>query len=311
MNNDFSNMDEAGFLNFTARQQIDKAFNTLEGLLRGIGIDGKIEAQEAKELSDWCDGLRKFAGRHPFNEIIPKVKEALADGVLSPEELLDLQWVCSNITRESPYFDSVTADIQKLQGMVHGITADGKIEKEELDRLQDWLSENEHLNGCYPYDELNTVVGSVLKDGKIDEQEHENLLKFFNSFVSFSTAKQVRQLGKSRPSKKELTLPAICSSCPTIKFPNHYFCFTGFSNKGLRSDFAIAVTELKGVYVDKVDGGLHYLVVGAMANPAWAFCCYGRKVEAAMNLRKAGRSLLIVHENDFWDSYEDVKAGVT
>jgi hypothetical protein len=205
----------------------------------------------------------------------------------------------------------VTADIQRLQGMIHGITSDGKIEKEELTRLEDWIAENEQLIGCYPYDEINTVISAVLKDGVIDGQEHEQLLQFFNSFVSYSLAKRVSQLGEEAPSKKQLTLPGICAMCPTIEFPERYFCMTGFSSKGRKSDFATAVTELRGFYVDNMPHYLNYLVVGAMGNPAWAFCCYGRKIEAALQLRKGGKRLLIVHENDFWDAAEDLKAGVT
>ena len=44
-----------------------------------------------------------------------------------------------------------------------------------------WVFENEQLSGCYPYDEINTVLSSVLKDGVVDSQEHEQLLQFFNS----------------------------------------------------------------------------------------------------------------------------------
>lgn len=37
------------------------------------------------------------------------------------------------------------------------------------------------------------MIGSVLKDGVIDDQEHEQLLRFFDFFVTFSMAKRVRQ----------------------------------------------------------------------------------------------------------------------
>ena len=306
-----SDLNDVSYLRFTDRQRMEKAFNTLEGLLKGIALDGKIEPLEQKELSDWCEDHSKFASRHPFKEVVPNIKTALADGVLTPDELQDLLWLCSNLKGENHYFNAVTADIQTLQGMLHGITADGKIEKEELTRLQDWISENEHLSGCYPYDELNTVIGGVLKDGKIDQQEHEQLLQFFDSFVPVSLAKQMSQLSEHSLSKKELTLPGICATCPTIEIPEHYFCITGFSNKGPKSEFAKAVAELKGIYVDDVPKYLHYLVVGGLANPAWAFCCYGRKIETAIRLRKDGKRLLIVHENDFWDAAEDLRAGVT
>lgn len=303
-------MDETGFLHFTAHQQLDKALHTLDGLLSGISLDGCIGPAEAKELANWCDGFSRYAKRHPFNEILPRVRQALADGVLSPEELEDLRWLCSKLTKENPYWNAVTSDLQRLQGLLHGITADGVISAEELSKLQEWMQENEHLAGCFPYDELTTVVAAVLKDGRIDAAEHEQLMRHFNSFIAVSMAKQVKQLRSAAASKKEMGLPAVCATCPTIHFPDRAFCFTGFSSRGLRSDFALAVTELRGNYVDKVDGGLSYLIVGAMGNPAWAFCCYGRKVEQAMELRKKGRPLLIVHENDFWDAYQDIKAGV-
>jgi hypothetical protein len=310
MNTDPSRLDDLSYLLFCDRQQIEKALHTLEGLLKGIALDGKVELTEQKELSEWCEDYGKFATRHPFKEILPSIKIALADGVLTPEEVKDLLWLCSNLKGENPYFDAVTADIQILQGILHGITADGKIDKEELARLQDWIFENEQLSGCYPYDEINTVLSAVLRDGVIDSQEHEQLLQFFNSFVPVSMSKQVRQMSEGVVSKKELTLPGICAMCPTIEIPEHYFCITGFSGKGTKSDFARAVTELRGVYVDNVPSFLNYLVVGSMANPAWAFCCYGRKVEAAIQLRKKGNRVLIVHENDFWDTAQDIMAGI-
>lgn len=310
MNADPSSLDDLSYLRFIGPQRIQKAFHTLEGILKGIALDGKIEPLEQKELSDWCEDHHKFANRHPFNEIFPQIKNAILDGILTAEELKDLLWMCSNISTGNSYADEITGDIQRLQGIVHGITADGKIEKEELEALQNWLDENEQLVGCYPYDELNTVISSVLKDGMVDAQEHEQLLQFFTSFVNFSLAKRVSQCRQAVLSKKELTLPGVCAMCPTIEFPERYFCLTGLSGKGRKSDFANAVTELHGIFVDSVPQFLNYLVVGSVANPAWAFCCYGRKIEAAMKFRKEGKRILIVHENDFWDSAEDFRAGV-
>lgn len=52
---------------------------------------------------------------------------------------------------------------------------------------------------------------------------------------------------------------------------------------------------------------LNYLVIGAEGNPCWAFACYGRKVEKAVELRKKGVRVVIVHENDFHDAVLDVR----
>ena len=54
-----------------------------------------------------------------------------------------------------------------------------------------------------------------------------------------------------------------------------------------------------------------YLVVGNAGNPCWAYACYGRKIEAAMNLRKEGGKVIIVNETDFWDVIDDLDAGIS
>ena len=50
---------------------------------------------------------------------------------------------------------------------------------------------------------------------------------------------------------------------------------------------------------------MDYLIVGADGNPCWAFACYGRKIEKAMELRKAGARIALVHESDFHDAVQD------
>jgi hypothetical protein len=66
------------------------------------------------------------------------------------------------------------------------------------------------------------------------------------------------------------------------------------------------IEQMGGVFSTSVTPKVHFLVVGANGNPAWAYSCYGRKVEQAMKLRAEGHSLVIVHENDFWDSIQDL-----
>lgn len=51
---------------------------------------------------------------------------------------------------------------------------------------------------------------------------------------------------------------------------------------------------------------VNYLVVGGEGNPCWAYACYGRKVEKAVELRRQGHPIVIVHENDFHDAVLDL-----
>ena len=71
------------------------------------------------------------------------------------------------------------------------------------------------------------------------------------------------------------------------------------------------ITQLGGKARSSVSAKTDYLVVGNAGNPCWAYACYGRKIEEAVNLRKEGASVVIVNETDFWDAVDDATAGVT
>lgn len=94
---------------------------------------------------------------------------------------------------------------------------------------------------------------------------------------------------------------------PEIRFPGSTFCFTGASSKFKRKEFEDLILNLGGEPHKGVTTKLNYLVIGAEGNPCWAFACYGRKVEKAVELRKKGVRVVIVHENDFHDAVLDAR----
>lgn len=249
------------------------------------------------------DAHREYRDRHPFTELLPTLSVVLADGILASEERDDLVWLCERL-RSKDYYDAATADMQRLHASLAGIAADGAITKEELGALSKWLSEHEHLRRCWPYDEVDGLVLGVLRDGGIDEREHQTLLGFFSEFLS---------VGKRQTVVRPLmavaaTLQGVCAVTPDIKFGNSVFCFTGASNRLTRKEFAELVETLGGTFSNRVTQDLDYLVIGAEGNPTWSYACYGRKVERCIDLRKEGSQLLLVHENDFHDSVADVGA---
>lgn len=287
---------------------MDKAVHTLEGILKGIAIDGQLHPAECRELTNWCHEQQDLLGQHPFTELVPKVQAALADGEISSEEQADILWLCNNMSAGSIYYDEVTTDIQVLHGMLHGILADGVITGEEAKALSEWTEENSHLRGTYPFDELDSLLTAALRDGKVDAEEQSMLKDFFQDFISYSLAKRIEQARKDACVGKQIRLPGVCAVCPEIEFPDRVFCFTGASARATRRDIAEQVVRRQGLFKDAVTRELHYLVVGAAGNPCWAFSCYGRKVEQAVALRRDGHKLVIVHENDFWDAIQDTPA---
>ena len=128
--------DHSTYFNFTGKARLERSINSLIGIVDGITADSKINETEVRFLNNWLDENRVFANRHPYNELIPLVACALRDGLLTCEELADIQWLCERL-RSDEYFDNVTADIQRLHGMVGAIASDGWIEEAELRGLSE------------------------------------------------------------------------------------------------------------------------------------------------------------------------------
>ncbi|MHB8903083.1 MAG: hypothetical protein ACYC6Y_30345 [Thermoguttaceae bacterium] len=293
--------DHDGYFKFTRRSRIDKAVNSLLGLVEGVSIDGAISSQEVEFLRLWIQENSEVRTQHPFSELMPVVNEAISDGILSEDERMDILWLCERL-RSTDYFDLVTADIQRLHGIMAGITADEVISADELRGLSVWLSDHEHLRMCWPYDEVDSMITQVMADGKIDREEHDLLAKYFLEFVAILDKKTI-----VRPKVlSETSLTGLCAVCPMISFVGSSFCFTGASKKYSRTEFGNVVRLLGGNVVSGVSADVDFLVIGANGNPCWAFACYGRKVEKAVELRKQGARLQLVHEYDFHDAVEDL-----
>ncbi|MCA9232145.1 MAG: hypothetical protein KDA57_15965 [Planctomycetales bacterium] len=287
------------YLVFTGRQRLDTAMHTLDGLVQGIVADGKVTDSEVASISAWLGRHLEFSNRHPFNEVIPRVQAIVADGRIDEEERADLLWLCEKFKTDNQFYDSVTADMQRLHGFLSGIIADSLITEDELSSLAAWIDDHPELRSCWPYDELDSIISMVMEDGKIDPQEHEALMQFFSEFTNSPQRKAVGSLDR------ESTVSGVCAMCPEISFDERYFCFTGSSDRSTRDGISEVVTALGGGFHKNLRNDTHYLVIGAKGNPCWAYACYGRKVEDAVQRRRNGQRILIVHEFDFWDAVED------
>ena len=49
---------------YTTKSETDKAFRTLEGILRGIAIDDIINIREIHELKNWCGSHIDLIDKH-------------------------------------------------------------------------------------------------------------------------------------------------------------------------------------------------------------------------------------------------------
>ncbi|MBI1389264.1 MAG: NAD-dependent DNA ligase [bacterium] len=292
--------DHRGYFKFTGRARLDKSINSLLGIIEGISVDSNINKEEIGFLNMWLEEHQELRERHPYSELIPVVENALSDGILAVEEQQDILWLCEKL-RSTEFFDKATADIQRLNAVLGGITADGVITEAELYGLSDWLSDHDHLKTCWPYEEIESLITGVLSDKKIDPVEQKLLKEFFLEFTTILDNRTI----VNPPMVSDGNVTGLCAVCPEITFSERSFCLTGASSKYSRSEFSEKIQRLGGRVVNSVSAKLHYLIIGADGNPCWAYACYGRKVEKAVELRKNGAHLLLVHENDVHDALAD------
>ncbi len=292
--------DSMYFRQYTQKAEVDKALHTLEGLITGIAIDGRINSAEIAEFENWFTANYYLLNRQPFAELAYLLKEALLDRILTDEEKTDILWMLTQYSANSVFYNLITNDIQRLHGILHGIMADNKIEIREMQMLDEWLEGNQYLTGTYPYDELCSLVTVVLSDGKLTSTEEKMLKRFFSDFIDTRTSCNLNE-DELQELRQSINISGICAMCPQLTIPDSLFCFTGASSKAKRSDIKTIIESKGGRFKNTVVKDTNYLIVGNEGNPCWAFSCYGRKVEQAVNLRKIGHSILIVHENDFWD----------
>ncbi|KIQ93388.1 DNA polymerase III subunit epsilon [Anoxybacillus thermarum] len=288
---------------FTSKAELHKSINALIGIIQGIRFDNIANEHEIAELIHWCNLHRRFEKRAPFNEIIPLIDQALLDNKLEQEEIEDILWLCNNIVNDSGfnrYYDLITSSIQQLQGILHGILADNVLNEAEIEQLCSWIDDHDFLKGTYPFDEIHSLLVSVKQDGIISDDEKNLLKAFFANFVDTRASYNVHEF-EVKALQSQYSISGICAVCPEITFENKVFSFTGASTRATRNEIAKIIQNMGGIFNNNVTKDTNYLIVGGDGNPCWAFACYGRKVEKAIELRKKGTPIIIVHENDFWD----------
>jgi hypothetical protein len=295
------NIEDLGYRRFTSKAEAHKAFNTLCGIVEGITMDNKINDNEIRELESWCENHQHLMHSNPFRDIVSNIQALLTDSDdFCFETIEDIKWICDIHKDGFAYYKTFSSDLQKLNGILHGIMADGELLDAEIYSLANWLENNQHLATYYPYDKIVSLVGEVLEDSKIDEDERLLLKSYFKDFITINNNDIQTQIESEI--KEVSSKHSYYSKVLKVEIIENQFCFTGMSSRNIsRNKIKEVVLEHGGKYVDGVSSKTKYLIVGDMGNPAWAFASYGRKIEKAINLNNSkGLEILIIHESDFW-----------
>lgn len=297
-------LDKQSLKVYTAKAQADKAINSLKGILLGINMDGLVNEVECNELKKWATNHNELISRNPFNEFIQIIEQTTSNGLPSKDTIEDLFWLCQKYESDNYYYNAVSADLQTLQGICHGVLSDGVINEEEVFNLDKWLDKNEHLSTFYPYDEIRALVLSIVSDKKVDEDEKLVLKAYFSQFVNLNDSATQAAIRKE---VENIHVTGFCTSEPEVSFEGSTFCITGDLKRCNRSELQKDIEKLGGAYSDRITAKTDYLIIGGMGSPAWAFSCYGRKVEKALEMRKKGHQIMLIQECDFADIIDDLK----
>jgi len=295
----FDDFDNGAFKRFINPSLIEKDLQTLVGIIKGIKSDSVISDKEHAEVLAWINSNKAYEDRQPYKEVIEIIRQALSDNVLTHDEGENIIWFCNQYINKSAYFDAITSGIQKLSGIVKGISIDNEINIKELEYLDGWLEEHDFLKNTWPYDELYNITTSIIQDRVITPEEHQELLRFCQALA-----------GDTGDDSNSALLSSLKTGFyqidPSITVQEKTFCITGVSKKFKRKEIADKIELYGGFVVNNVSSKLDYLIVCDEKNSCWAFTCYGRKIEEAVKHRKEGKKLVIVHEFDLYDTLESL-----
>lgn len=292
--------EEINYRIYTAKSEADKAINSLKGILTGIKLDSVVNSDELNELSKWVDGHYYLVNKNPFQEFMIFIKDRIDNTNMTSEDIEDLLYLAQKYENDNIYYNGITSDLQLLQGICYGILADGVINDKEIFELNDWLNKHSHLSSYFPYDELKEILRKIVQDNRIDDDERVILKAYFYQFVKL---REESNHCKIRDEIMNIPITMLYSFNPMIEFNEKVFCLTGKFKGGKQEDLIKNIDGRGGLCSNGVSKKVDYLIVGDNGNEAWAYACYGRKVEQAINLRKTGHNILIVNEFELWQYF--------
>ncbi|NKE71245.1 BRCT domain-containing protein [Candidatus Manganitrophus noduliformans] len=176
--------------------------------------------------------------------------------------------------------------VQELQGIAAAVIYDGKIDDNEIDQLKKWIDAHRLETKQWPLCEVRDVLNQILDDGEVTPEERNRL---FDSLSRFAAGPHLPKV-----------VEGIFDPGPTISFMEKEFVFTGILQFGSRRKAENTVLDRGGIVGKSVTRSLHYLIVGDLGNQTWKYSRFGDKIEKALGRRRNGFAFpLIVRERDF------------
>jgi len=282
---------KVGSASISARKSIlQKAMNSIYGIIFGIGCDNVIRVKENKAIYNWMDEYVEYECDPEFNKCYTLLHQVLEDDFISIEEYyLLMKCVCSYITSNT-YSDS-TLSMQILKGIIEGIAVDNEVNSEEANKLYQWMAANVALKGNYPFDKIFITLEKFLENGVIDQEEEKELLAIFNQLSNPQQGQNLQQEQNPQQVQK-LELDLTSKVC----------CLTGTFSNGSKSDIESFIICKGGTCIAGLNQKVDYLVVGGQGSSEWKYGNYGAKVSKAVQMQEKGVVIQIISEEVLYRS---------
>ncbi len=282
---------------FNYSQNVQKALQDLLGICQGIVADQHITSDEALFLDVWLRNNRILENDPDYRDLLELTTDILEDGILTVEELDDLKELISTIIdyRSDQGFANEKEAVQRLLGICKGVSADQELNESEIIVLSNWVDRSVAWIESPVVANIHAAVRAVLQDGLITEDEQKSLLELL-----YKTTGDDPRMGLTGG----LSIGAFADSIEAVEFVDCSFCFTGQFTYGSRSECQKVTANQGGSIHKTVTKKTQYLVIGELSSRDWTNTSFGRKVEKAIQYRKQGIPIAILHE-ELWLKHLD------
>jgi NAD-dependent DNA ligase len=178
----------------------------------------------------------------------------------------------------------------ELVGLAEGLIADSQLNDAEINFLDRWLERNDAASCDWPGNVLHARVREVLTDGIVTADEREYLVKTLKLLVGGRL-----ETVAAAPRVNELALDEV----DNVTIPQSLFCLTGDFVYASREKCEQVIVASGGLVHPSITMKINYLVVGGLGSDEWKHGNYGTKIMKAIEYKRRGCPILIVHE-DLW-----------
>lgn len=194
------------------------------------------------------------------------------------------------VRQSAAYRNDLNRSLGALLGIAQGLICHAHLCDKEVRFLDDWLTLNEAVASEWPGDVVVFRVKEALRDGVITAEERAYLTHSLQQLIGGSL--------EDLASSAHVSQLAIDTDAK-VKIEGSLFCLTGDFVFAPRSHCEQATMKRGGAVHGSVTKKLHYLVVGGLGSKEWKHGSFGTKIQKAVEYKRKGLPILIVHE-DQW-----------